>query len=133
MNACVIIESGVSGGVKLSNVLLRSKTRGFKEGFKEPRQHNKAPGGRGLPSRGQGGGEEGQAGVASLIGIHFQPGPWNSFVPLTGLHFPPALILPALRPVQVTATSVPEPSRLLIKATRTYFVGLILLEVPNPF
>lgn len=92
---------GVAGGVRLSYTLLLSKARGFHEGFKEPQQHHKAPGGRGLPSRGQGReGDwgEGQAGVATLIRIHFQPGPWNSFVPVTGLRFPLALIPDCLTP-----------------------------------
>lgn len=36
--------------------------------------------------------------MATLIRIHFQPGPWNSFVPVTGLRFPLALIPACLTP-----------------------------------
>lgn len=53
-------EGGVNVGVRLCNVLLLSKARGLQEGFKEPQQHHKAPGERGLPSRGQG--REGEQG-----------------------------------------------------------------------
>lgn len=102
---CAIIGGWVNSGVRLSYVLLLSKARGFQEGFKEPQQHHKAPGGRGLPSRGKGEGggagrgERGRlAGVATLIRIHFQPGHWNSFVPVTGLRFPLALIPACLTP-----------------------------------
>ncbi len=51
---CAIIGKGANSGVRLSYVLLLSKARGLQEGFKEPQQRHKAPGGRGLPSRGQG-------------------------------------------------------------------------------
>lgn len=96
---CTIIGRGVNSGVRLSYVLLLSKAGGLQEGFKEPQQHHKAPGGRGLLSRGWASGERDRlAGAATLIRIHFQPGPWNSFVPVTGLHFPLALIPACLTP-----------------------------------
>lgn len=47
-----IIGRGVNSGVRLSYVLLMSTDGGLQEGFKEPQQHHKASGGRGLPSRG---------------------------------------------------------------------------------
>lgn len=50
--------------------------------------------------------------MATLIRIHFQPGPWNSFVPVTGLRFPLALIPACLTPsnteqVGNSATAMP--------------------------
>lgn len=96
-------EGGFSSGVRLPYGLLLTKAGGLQKRFKEPQQHHKAPRGWGLPSRGQGGrasGERGRvAGVATLIRIYFQPGPWNSFVPVTGLRFPLALIPACLTPV----------------------------------
>lgn len=85
---------GVNSGVRLSYVPLLSKARGLQEGFKEPQLHHKAPRERGLPSRGQ----RREGGVATLIRIHFQLGPWNSFVPVTGLCYPLALIPACLTP-----------------------------------
>lgn len=79
-----------------------SKARGFQERFKEPQQRHKVPEGGGCPAGAKGGRanvKRGRlAGVATLIRIHFQPGPWNSFVPVTGLHFPLALIPACLTP-----------------------------------
>lgn len=65
---CAIIGRGVYNGVRLPYVLLLSKAGGLQEGFKGPQQHHKAPGGRGLPSRGlgrEGKWGEGQAGQTS--------------------------------------------------------------------
>lgn len=54
--------------------------------------HRGAKGGRASRERGR------LDGMATLIRIHFQPGPWNAFVLVTGLHFPLVLIPARLTP-----------------------------------
>lgn len=85
--------------VQWSQTVLRvllSKARCFQEHFKSHSNTTKYQGEGGCPAGANGGRASGERGwlaeVATLIRIHFQPGPWNSFVPVTGLRFPLALI-----------------------------------------
>lgn len=54
--------------------------------------HQEARGGRASSQRDR------LDGMATLIRIHFQPGLWNAFVLVTGLHFPLVLIPARLTP-----------------------------------